>query len=102
MPGTRKDLERSAVMMSNIKNPQATRPPRGTKEEKFEIKQDKRNERVKNRLDKNLEKKLKKSSRVQSKLDDGRITEALADQKQRKIFEYNEKKDDRKRFNYNR
>lgn len=82
--------------------PQATRPPRGTKEEKFKRKQDERNERVKNRLDKNLEKKLKKSSRVQSKLDDGRITEALADQKQRKIFKYNEKKDNRKRFNYNR
>ncbi len=102
MPGKRKDLERSAVMMSNIKNPQATRPPRGTKEEKSEIKQEKRNLRVKNRLDKNLEKKLKKSRRVQSNLDDGKITEALADQKQRKIFKYDDKKEERKRFNYNR
>ncbi len=82
--------------------PQATRPPRGTKEEMDERKREKRNERVENRLDKNLKKKLKKSSRVQSKLDDGRITEALADQKQRKIFKYDDKKEERKRFNYNR
>jgi len=90
------------IVVKLEKGPQATRLPRGTKEEMAERKREKRNERVKNRLHKNALKKFKKSSRVQSKLDDGRITEALADQKQRKIFKYNEKKDNRKRFNYNR
>lgn len=107
--GYKSDAQRKAVHASkadggkgnpNKKSPAKRKEPRGTKEEMAERRINKRNARVKKRIDKDLEKRRRKSERVRNKKESGKITTELAAEKIGNIYKYNEKKDDKKRFTY--
>ena len=74
------------------KGPQATRPPRGTKEEMAERKIEKRNARVRKRSDRAIEKRAKQSGKITKSYKKGKITYDLADQKIRESFDKDDKK----------
>ena len=81
--------------------PQATRLPKGTKEEMAERKREKRNERVKKRGDRAIEKAMKKHEKNYEREDKGKITPALRLERSRKQDEKMEKKLSKKRFMLN-
>ena len=63
--------------------------PRGTKEEKAQMRVSKRNEKVSKRIHKFSEKASKKADKAIAKAKAGKITGALADQKINKAFDKN-------------